>query len=622
MFSLALIWKKNSKWLVKLLAIFLFIIFFIIILLFFLNYYFVEKFYPNVSLGQVHLGGLTMNQAQKIFRAKNEEFNREGQKFFSGDRSINIYPSVISLTDPDLSQELINLNFEAGLNQAFVYGRRGSWGQQQWQRIKALVVGEKFDWPFVLKTVEIKKTLTESFQSLESKGNNPGLIWDDQGRALIKSEKVGLHFDYDGALIQLMKNLANLSFQPIELKLKLHEPQFHEAEAWPLVKAAEEIIKLAPLIIKNTTTDEFNQEKIWSVSVSRSELEKWLDFNWQEQEQKVFLGFNQVVFDEFLSVWGEKINQPVKEAKFVLTDGRVTEFQSAEPGLAIDQEATLSLWSDQFFNNHKKKLSFVLKQIMPESKTADINNLNIKELIGVGESNFTGSPVNRRHNIKIGAESINGILIKPGEEFSLNKSLGDITAARGYLPELVIKGNKTEPEYGGGLCQIATTMFRLAINTGLSIFERKPHAYRVSYYEPAGTDATIYAPSPDLKFKNDTPYNLLLQTKVDLNKNLVRFEFWSTSDGRQVATTTPKIFNIVRPPETKYVETTDLPPEKIKCTEVAHSGADTEFNRTIIYADGQVKEETWKSHYRPWQAVCLVGIDPSKATSTTPIITP
>jgi len=448
------------------------------------------------------------------------------------------------------------------------------------------------------------------------------LIWDDQGRALIKSEKVGLHFDYDGALIQLMKNLANLSFQPIELKLKLHEPQFHEAEAWPLVKAAEEIIKLAPLIIKNTTTDEFNQEKIWSVSVSRSELEKWLDFNWQEQEQKVFLGFNQVVFDEFLSVWGEKINQPVKEAKFVLTDGRVTEFQSAEPGLAIDQEATLSLWSDQFFNNHKKKLSFVLKQIMPESKTADINNLNIKELIGVGESNFTGSPVNRRHNIKIGAESINGILIKPGEEFSLNKSLGDITAARGYLPELVIKGNKTEPEYGGGLCQIATTMFRLAINTGLSIFERKPHAYRVSYYEPAGTDATIYAPSPDLKFKNDTPYNLLLQTKVDLNKNLVRFEFWSTSDGRQVATTTPKIFNIVRPPETKYVETTDLPPEKIKCTEVAHSGADTEFNRTIIYADGQVKEETWKSHYRPWQAVCLVGIDPSKATSTTPIITP
>ena len=619
---LTLIWQKNKKWLVGLLAIFLFLIFFIAALLFYLNYSFAEKFYPNVSLGQVHLGGLTMNQAQKIFQAKNDEFNREGQKFFFGEYSVNIYSTTISLTDPDLSQELINLNFEAGLNQAFVYGRRGSWCKQQWQRTKALIVGEKFNWPFVLKTVEIKKILTKDFESLESRGNNPNLIWDNQGRALVKSEKVGLQFDYDNALSQLMKNLTDLNFQPIELKLRLHEPQFHEAEAWPLIKKAEEVIKLSPLIIKTTTTDEFNQDQVWAVNVSQTELEKWFDFNWHAQEQKVFLGFNHPTLDEFLSLWEEKINQPVKEAKFILTDDRVTEFQSAEPGLVIDRDATLSLWSEKIFNNHEKKLSFVLKKIMPEITTADINNLGIEELIGVGESKFTGSPANRRHNIKIGAESITGILIKPGEEFSLNKALGEITAAKGYLPELVIKGNKTEPEYGGGLCQIATTMFRLAINTGLPIIERKPHAYRVSYYEPAGTDATIYAPNPDLKFKNDTPHNLLLQTKVDLTKSFLRFEFWSTSDGRQVATTTPKIFNIVRPPETKYIETTDLEPDKIKCTEVAHSGADTEFNRTITYADGQIKEEVWKSHYRPWQAVCLVGIDPLKATSTAPINTP
>lgn len=622
MLSLIILWQKNKKWLVGALAIFLLLIIIIFATLFYLDYFFAKKFYPRVSVGQVPLGGLTLTQAQTIFRAKNEEFNREGQKFFYQQHETIIYPTIVSLSDPDLSQDLININFEAALNQAFSLGRQGSRTQRQWQRIKLLLIGQEVNLPISLKKTEIKKILTANFQTLESKGHDPELAWNDQNHALVGPEKVGLEFDYDNALNQFTAHLLALDFQPIELKLKLHEPKFHEADTWPLVSAAENIIKLAPLIIKNTTTDEFNQDKIWTINLTAAELQKWLTFNWQEKEQQVYLGFNNEVLDAFLSAWGEKINQPVKEAKLVLTDGRVTEFQGAEPGFAIDEPATLSLWADKIFNQQEKNLSFVLKKIMPETTTSDINDLGIKELIGVGESRFIGSPPNRRHNIKVGAASINGTLIKPGEEFSLNKVLGEITAAKGYLPELVIKGNKTEPEYGGGLCQIATTMFRLAINTGLAISERKPHAYRVSYYEPAGTDATIYAPNPDLKFKNNTPYYLLLQTKIDLDKSFARFEFWSTNDGRVVATTTPKIFNIVGPPETKYVETTDLPPEKIKCTEIAHSGADTEFIRTITYADGQIKEEKWVSHYRPWQAVCLVGIDPAKATSTTPVIVP
>jgi hypothetical protein len=82
--------------------------------------------------------------------------------------------------------------------------------------------------------------------------------------------------------------------------------------------------------------------------------------------------------------------------------------------------------------------------------------------VAIGTSNFKGSPVNRRHNIAVGAASVNGTLIAPGEEFSLLKTLGDIDAAAGYKPELVIKGGKTLPEFGGGLCQIGTTAFRAA----------------------------------------------------------------------------------------------------------------------------------------------------------------
>jgi len=159
----------------------------------------------------------------------------------------------------------------------------------------------------------------------------------------------------------------------------------------------------------------------------------------------------------------------------------------------------------------------------------------------------------------------------------------------------------------------------MAVNSGVEITARKNHAYRVGYYEPAGTDATIYSPWPDFRFKNDTKKHILIQTRIEGNELI--FELWGTSDGRKIEVSKPKIWNITSPEETKYIETTDLPPEKVDCIEIAHNGADAEFSRIITYLDGEIKEDVWKSHYRPWRAVCMVGVDPSKmATSTDEII--
>ena len=242
----------------------------------------------------------------------------------------------------------------------------------------------------------------------------------------------------------------------------------------------------------------------------------------------------------------------------------------------------------------------------------------------MGTSNFKGSPKNRRHNIKVGADTLSGILITPGEEFSLVKALGEINKETGYLPELVIKGNRTIPEYGGGLCQIGTTIFRATLASGLPILERKNHSFRVRYYEPAGTDATIYGPKPDYRFLNDTGYHILIQTRIE-GDDLI-FEFWGTKDGRVAEQTKPVIYNITAPKPTQYIETADLPVGEVKCTEHAVPGADTSFDYKVTYPSGEVKETTFKSHYIPWQEVCLIGVPPEKliqnpisATSTAAI---
>ena len=214
----------------------------------------------------------------------------------------------------------------------------------------------------------------------------------------------------------------------------------------------------------------------------------------------------------------------------------------------------------------------------------------------------------------MGADDLNGILIKPDEKFSLMAALGEIDAAAGYKPELVIKKGETIPEYGGGLCQIGTTMFRLAINSGLPITQRRNHSYRVSYYEPAGTDATIYDPWPDVKFINDSGSYLLLQTRIE-GDSLI-FEFWGTSDGRVVETTKPVIYNIVPPGKAEYIETDELGPGERRRIETAHSGADAYFKRIVSWPSEVEKEpieETWRSHYVPWRERWLIG---RKATST------
>ena len=200
---------------------------------------------------------------------------------------------------------------------------------------------------------------------------------------------------------------------------------------------------------------------------------------------------------------------------------------------------------------------------------------------------------------------MNGVLLAPGENFSQLGVLGEIDGAHGWYQELVIKGNETVPEYGGGLCQVGSTSFRMALASGLEIVERRNHSYRVRYYEPAGTDATIYSPAPDFRFKNNTNHHILITSEI--KGDMLAFYAWGTSDGRKAEQTKPKIYNIVAPPPLKLIPTTELPVGKRRCTESAHAGATASFDYTVTFPNGEVKKETFTSYYRPWGAVCLVG---------------
>ena len=243
--------------------------------------------------------------------------------------------------------------------------------------------------------------------------------------------------------------------------------------------------------------------------------------------------------------------------------------------------------------------------------------LGITELVHSETSYFYGSSAERVQNIQAAASQFHGLLVAPGETFSMASALGDISLENGYAEALIIYGNQTIKGVGGGVCQVSTTLFRAAFFAGFPITERYAHAYRVSYYERvaggaidpnlAGLDATVYAPIVDLKFVNDTPYWLLMETYVYPGSSSITWKFYSTYDGRSVEWSTTGPVNTVEAPKPLYRENPDLPTGEVRQVDYSAQGADITVQRTV-YKDGAIYfQDSFFTQYQPWQAVYEYG---------------
>lgn len=225
-------------------------------------------------------------------------------------------------------------------------------------------------------------------------------------------------------------------------------------------------------------------------------------------------------------------NELGENSRFIRVDGKVQLVEGGRKGKIVDGVKTSLAIRDAIVAG-KDSAALHMKEHRPTLFSAsDFEKMKFPDLLARGESSFAGSPRNRIHNITVGIKKFDGLVLQANEQFSFNQYLGNVGPEEGYLPELVIKENVTTPEFGGGLCQVSTTVFRAALQAGLKIDARRNHAYPVAYYGTPGYDATIYPPSTDFKFTNDTGKPIYLRTSLAGTK--VLFEVWGKSDGRQV----------------------------------------------------------------------------------------
>lgn len=326
--------------------------------------------------------------------------------------------------------------------------------------------------------------------------------------------------------------------------------------------------------------------------------------------------FSQQKLDKILGPTYDEINKKPVEAVFNFDNGRVSEFRASREGKEVNKEELYSLVLGKaklVLNYTNQKVIIIpipITILKPTLTTEKVNKMGIKELIGSGTSLFQHSIESRIYNVNLAATRVNGILIAPGEIFSFAKAVGDVSYLTGYKQAYVIENGKTVLGDGGGVCQVSTTLFRAALNAGLPIVERYAHAYRVGYYEedsPPGIDATVYVPTVDLKFKNDTGHYILIQSIVDLNELRLTFMIYGTNDGRISLLTTPVVTNVAPPPPDKYEDDPTLPNGTIKQVDFSAYGADVTFSRTVTRNGRIILSDNFNSNYRPWQAVYLRG---------------
>lgn len=560
-----------------------------------------QRVFPGVMLNGTRVDGLTYLELLGRLEDYATALNDEGIPIRFQEHVVAVTATQQSPDDPDLARELLFLDVQKAADDLYAIGRSGDFWKDQQDRARLLLAPHNVTIPFTVDDAALVAVLEENFSQLETPAKNAALSFDESGSAIVRPEERGNRFVWGTIVGAVRERIAALSLEEIVVVLQEDVPRVRQAETADAVAYAQTVLSRDPLTLSFA-------EREWTVP--KETFRSWLTFGY---DRKPVITLDDGAVNAYLDHLAKDVEIAPKEGKFSIdpATGKVSEFQASVVGRAIDRVATRQAIIDHYLHAQEQTVSLAVTEARPRVTTDSISALGIKEIIGVGTSNMKGSPKNRRHNIAVGARTLHGILIKPDEEFSLVAALGEIEASTGYLPELVIKGNRTIPEYGGGLCQIGTTTFRAAMGSALPITERRNHSYSVSYYLEnglPGTDATIYPPHPDLRFQNDTGHYILIQTRIEGDD--ITFEFWGTKDGRTMSRTKPVVSNRIAPPPTKIVETADLKPGERKCTEKPHAGLTASFDYTIDYPSGEKKTQTFASKYRPWQEVCLVGKAP------------
>lgn len=253
----------------------------------------------------------------------------------------------------------------------------------------------------------------------------------------------------------------------------------------------------------------------------------------------------------------------------------------------------------------KDSYTIPLKTLYPNVKTSDIGIEAFPDLLSSYSTSFASSSSNRATNVSLATNKINGKVLMPGEVFSFNGTVGKRTPQAGFKVAGVYMNGQVATDYGGGICQVSSTLYNAVLRANLEIVDRSNHMFEVGYV-PIGTDATVSWGAPDFKFKNSRSYPIKIVTSSSNRKCVVKFYGLKESEEYDIEIVSYRTGSV--PYRTTYTTDSSLAAGQQKVIQRGSNGAKSVAYR-IRKKNGQVisKELLSKDTYDPHNQIIAVG---------------
>ncbi len=568
------------------------------------DFWYAGRIYPGVSVAGVELAGLPPQQAANLL-ARRLTYPETGKIVFKDKDKLWVATPL---------QVGLFLDAQNSAMQAYHYGRQGDPLTRWFSQLRAWYSGQNLA-PQLVYDERMAQAYLRQIAAQVDRPTVEASLSVNGTQVVVHPGQVGHTLDVSATLQPLQTRLTSLTDGVLPVVSYETPPAI--LDVTQQAELARKILS-APLELKVPGAQEgdpgpwkFDPEQLAEMlTIQRV----------QGAQAPVYqVGLNAEKLRAFLKDLAPKLQRDPRDARFTFNDQthQLDLIDHAVIGRSLDVDATIQAINDQL-GKGEHSVDVVMNTTPPAvTNDATAQKLGIKELVSQQITYFYGSSSARIQNISTAASRFHGVLVPPEAVFSMGSVLGDVSLDTGYAEALIIYGNRTIQGVGGGVCQVSTTLFRTVFFGGFPVVERYPHAYRVYYYElnragsdnakMAGLDATVYEPLVDFKFKNDTPYWLLMETYVDVKARSLTWKFYSTSDGRSVQWDTSGLQNVVEPPDPLYQENPDLAQGEINQVDWAVEGADVSVDRTVM-RDGKVYfTDQYNTHYLPWRAVFEYG---------------
>ena len=580
------------------------VLFFIVIVAGSLGYQllYAGRIFPGVSVAGVDLSGLSPSDAA-VKLSQTLSYPISGKILFrDGEKAWVASPAELGMVfDPSSSAATAySLGRSGGLFGALSGQiRAGGFGIQV---APVIIFDQRVAYQYLSQiSTQINQSVVEASLSLD--GTN----------VVAQPGQVGRELKVDATLVYLGAQLQTFSDGEVPLVIQELQPEILDVAAQADM-ARQILSQPLTIAIPNAAAND-SGPYVYNVQILANLL------GVQRVQNGVQVVLNTTGLRDLLAPVKQQVDRSASDAKFIFNDEtkQLDLMEDSKVGRAMDMDASIKAINDALLRG-EHTVPLAIAETQPQVPgNATGQQLGITELLWAETSYFYGSSDARIQNIKAAAERFHGVLVAPGEVFSMGETMGDVSLESGFAEALIIYGGRTIKGVGGGVCQVSTTLFRGVFNAGFPIVERYPHAYRVSYYEMigsgavdqrlAGLDATVYFPLVDFKFKNDSPYWILMETYLNESGRSLTWKFYSTKDGRSVTWDTTGPTNVVSAPSPLYEENPELKKNQMKQVDYAANGADVTVTRTV-WKDGVVYfQDQVTTHYQPWQAVCQYGPD-------------